>query len=326
VCSGAPRGRLDDADFANLTSSPPQLAVGGDLSSIDDALAGQQFAEIVELGITHIVDVRLEWSDLDTFAERAPDIGYLHHGMDDAGQAVPAAWFEQAVSWIEAAYAENPDAVVLTHCHMGINRGPSLGFAVLLAQGWDPVEAIAAIRAARPAGQRLVRRRRPRLVPRPHRRGCRDGSRAARRAGGVAGRELARRRTGDPRAARDGLLRGLRNLLRCSCVSACGIHRRPERTADMHARTRTTTTTLLTAALILTPYAAGPAHAAPPTAPAFVFTSDRDGDTELYLRAGDGSTRQLTSNTADDYARSGRRTAAGWPSSATATGIRRSSS
>ncbi len=33
---------------------------------------------------------------------------------------------------------------------MGINRGPSLGFAVLLSQGWDPVEAIAAIRAARP--------------------------------------------------------------------------------------------------------------------------------------------------------------------------------
>ena len=138
------------ADFANLHFVTPQLAVGGDLSSFDDVLAGQQFEEIVELGITHIVDVRLEWSDLDTFAERAPDIGYLHHGMDDAGQAVPAEWFEQAVSWIEAAYAENPDAVVLTHCHMGINRGPSLGFAVLLAQGWDPVEAIAAIRAARP--------------------------------------------------------------------------------------------------------------------------------------------------------------------------------
>jgi protein-tyrosine phosphatase len=138
------------ADFANLHFITPQLAVGGDLSSFDDVLASQQFEEIVELGITHIVDVRLEWSDLDTFADRAPDIGYLHHGMDDAGQAVPAEWFEEAVSWIESAYAENPDAVVLTHCHMGINRGPSLGFAVLLAQGWDPVDAIAAIRAARP--------------------------------------------------------------------------------------------------------------------------------------------------------------------------------
>lgn len=33
---------------------------------------------------------------------------------------------------------------------MGINRGPSLGFAVLLSLGWEPVAAIAAIRAARP--------------------------------------------------------------------------------------------------------------------------------------------------------------------------------
>ena len=79
------------ADFANLDFVTPQLAVGGDLSSFDDVLAGQQFEEIVELGITHIVDVRLEWSDLDTFAERAPDIGYLHHGMDDAGRAVSPA-------------------------------------------------------------------------------------------------------------------------------------------------------------------------------------------------------------------------------------------
>ena len=141
---------LPRPEFANLHFVTPQLAVGGDLHSRDDELALLQFTEICELGITHIVDVRLEWSDLDTFAAHAPEIGYLHHGMDDAGQAVPAEWFEQAVSWVEAAYADNRGAVVLTHCHMGINRGPSLGFAVLLAQGWDPVEAMTAIRAARP--------------------------------------------------------------------------------------------------------------------------------------------------------------------------------
>ena len=33
---------------------------------------------------------------------------------------------------------------------MGINRGPSLGFAILLHWGWDPNEAITAIRDARP--------------------------------------------------------------------------------------------------------------------------------------------------------------------------------
>ena len=33
---------------------------------------------------------------------------------------------------------------------MGINRGPSLGIAVLLAEGWDVVNALDAIRTARP--------------------------------------------------------------------------------------------------------------------------------------------------------------------------------
>ena len=67
--------------------------------------------------------------------------------MDDAGQAVPGDWFDTAMRWIDAG---GPDAVVLTHCHMGINRGPSLGFAVLLHWGWDPIAAITAIRDARP--------------------------------------------------------------------------------------------------------------------------------------------------------------------------------
>ncbi len=138
------------AKLANLHFITPQLAVGGDLSSHDPGLSRLQLAEICELGITHVVDVREEWSDAEALAQSAPHVRYLHHGMDDAGQQVPHEWFGHAVAWVEAAYEENPEAIVLTHCHMGINRGPSLGFAVLLAQGWDPVEAISAIRAARP--------------------------------------------------------------------------------------------------------------------------------------------------------------------------------
>ena len=138
------------AELANLHFVTPRLAVGGDLSSEDEGLSRLQLAEICELGITHVVDTRLEWSDEQAVAEHASHVQYLHHGMDDAGQQVPHEWFEQAVAWVEAAYEQDPDAIVLTHCHMGINRGPSLGFAVLLAQGWDPVEAISAIRAARP--------------------------------------------------------------------------------------------------------------------------------------------------------------------------------
>jgi len=38
----------------------------------------------------------------------------------------------------------------MVHCHMGVNRGPSMALAFLLDQGWDVVAALDAIRAARP--------------------------------------------------------------------------------------------------------------------------------------------------------------------------------
>ena len=132
------------ARHANISFVTPHLAIGGD---IDSALAADQVRDLDCLGITHVVDCRIEWSDEALFARALPHVRYLHHGMDDAGQEVPGEWFAAAINWLEAA---GDDAVVLTHCHMGINRGPSLGFAVLLRQGWDPVDAITAIRTARP--------------------------------------------------------------------------------------------------------------------------------------------------------------------------------
>ncbi len=138
----------DQPRFANASFVTEHLLVGGDLDARDDGLAGRQLAELVELGLTHVVDVRLEWDDTDFVAERAPDVAYLHHGMDDAGQQVPLEWFDEGVAWIRDALASG--GTVLAHCHMGINRGPSLGYAVLLSLGWDPVEALDAIRRVRP--------------------------------------------------------------------------------------------------------------------------------------------------------------------------------
>ena len=140
---------LPRAQLANCSFVTPTLAVGGDVAIDDDRLALLQLAELVHLGITHVVDVRSEWSDAELFLHHAPEVRYLHHGMDDAGQRVRPEWFEHAVSWVEAAWERHEHAVVLTHCHMGINRGPSLGFAILLSLGWDPVDAIA--RSALPA-------------------------------------------------------------------------------------------------------------------------------------------------------------------------------
>lgn len=137
-----PACTVANADF--VTSF---LVVGGDLA-YDNDVAATQAIELVEKRVTHVLDVRVEADDADLWSY-VPEISYLHAGIDDAGQRVPASWFEEIVSWALNAL-EDPDAVLLTHCHMGINRGPSAGYAVLLGLRWDPVEAIAAIRAARP--------------------------------------------------------------------------------------------------------------------------------------------------------------------------------
>ncbi len=126
----------------------PHLLVGGDLDTRDSALAASQLEELVRVGVTHVVDARIEWTDELWVLQTAPGMAYLHHGMDDAGQQVPGEWFDVGVGW--ALEALDQGGTVLTHCHMGINRGPSLGFAVLLAQGWDAIEALEAIRSARP--------------------------------------------------------------------------------------------------------------------------------------------------------------------------------
>src|ERR1041384_202554 len=61
---------------------------------------------------------------------------------------MPDDWFDRGVGFALEALA-TPGNKVLSHCHMGINRGPSLAYAVLLGQGVDPIEAIELVRRAR---------------------------------------------------------------------------------------------------------------------------------------------------------------------------------
>jgi protein-tyrosine phosphatase len=62
---------------------------------------------------------------------------------------MPDEWFDAGVAFALDAL-KDPDAQVLAHCHMGINRGPSMAYAILLATGMEPVAALTAIRQARP--------------------------------------------------------------------------------------------------------------------------------------------------------------------------------
>jgi dual specificity phosphatase 3 len=126
----------------------PGLILTGDL--VNHPLhADQQLATWVDLGVTHIIDVREEACDQSFVAIRQPHLTYHWLGAHDNGGRQDDRWFDAGVDAALAAYAES-NATVLVHCHMGINRGPSMGFAILCALGWDPIEALNTIRATRP--------------------------------------------------------------------------------------------------------------------------------------------------------------------------------
>jgi hypothetical protein len=136
--------------MANISHVTDRLLTGGDLPL--HLGAGAMVAHLqdwVSAGITHVIDNRGEWNDAPFVARHAAHISYLHNGQDDVGQRMPDQWFDDGVDFALEAF-RSPETRVLAHCHMGINRGPSLALAILLAQGVQPVPALAAIRSARP--------------------------------------------------------------------------------------------------------------------------------------------------------------------------------
>ena len=136
--------------MANISYITGRVWTGGDLpSDLGETAMLADLTEIQNAGITDILDNRIEWSDEEFVRAHAPHLGFLWNGADDAGQVMADDWFDAGVAFALNALAD-PDAQVLAHCHMGINRGPSMAFAILLATGMEPVEALDAIHSARP--------------------------------------------------------------------------------------------------------------------------------------------------------------------------------
>ncbi len=134
--------------LANFDWVISNLATGGDLPFIEED-AQQHIKDWVQSGVTHVIDMRMEHSDEDLVELYAPQIKYLHNQSDDAyGYRMPQDVLDAGVQF--ARQAEREGGKVLAHCHMGINRGPSMAFAILLDRGWDPVAAFDRIKRRRP--------------------------------------------------------------------------------------------------------------------------------------------------------------------------------
>jgi dual specificity phosphatase 3 len=140
---------LHPADWhRRLCDIEMSLIVSGDLpadpSDALDHLAGWQAANV-----THVLDCRGEWSDETLVATFAPDMAYCWVGTDDRGLGQPDEFWDAGAAFGREAAADT-NSRLLVHCHMGINRGPSMAFRILLDRGWDEVDALDAIRSVRP--------------------------------------------------------------------------------------------------------------------------------------------------------------------------------
>lgn len=131
---------------ANITWVTEQVATGGDLS-LNPMKAERQFAELLCMDIDLIIDCRIEASDEEVWDGTGVD--YLHLPVNDIyGQSLPAEHFDAAVLAARPVLARG--GRVFVHCHMGINRGPSTAYAILLDQGFPARAGFDLIRAKRP--------------------------------------------------------------------------------------------------------------------------------------------------------------------------------
>ena len=118
-----------------------RLAVGGRIS---DQLAVQT---LLGFGITHIVNCQKEHCDLPLL--HGTTIEYVHCPTHDDMEPKEADWFEPGLVFALKALAL-PKTKVYVHCMAGINRGPSMAYAILRAQGLEGRLARALIKEARP--------------------------------------------------------------------------------------------------------------------------------------------------------------------------------
>ena len=125
------------------------LAVSGDLPANREK-ALEQLRMWEAAGITDVFDMREERDDSD-FIHANSQITCHWFGVDDNGGVRDDQWFE---GLRDRAYELFNNSIacrrILVHCHMGVNRGPSALFAIMLATGWEPLEALRRIRDVRP--------------------------------------------------------------------------------------------------------------------------------------------------------------------------------
>lgn len=120
------RRRTTDSVDCNFITN--RVATGGAI------FYSEQIEALEKLGITHIINCRIEFDDSTVFPIDSK-MNYLWAGVEDDGNAKHEDWFNKIIKFALDALAK-PNNKIFAHCFAGINRGPSAAYAILRAQGF----------------------------------------------------------------------------------------------------------------------------------------------------------------------------------------------
>ena len=124
----------------DLTWITDRIAVGGGIWNDDN------MAELVRLGVTHIINMQIEFDDRPLAAKYPVTV--LHNPTDDDFLPKPPQLFQTAVDFALEAL-EEPHARIYTHCAAGVHRAPMMTLAILRVLGWSLEKAKDVILARR---------------------------------------------------------------------------------------------------------------------------------------------------------------------------------
>lgn len=125
----------------DMTWITDRIAVGGGIWNAEN------MAEVARRGITHIVDMQVEFDDTELAAPY--NIEVLWNRTDDDFQPKPPELFQRAVDFAVPAL-DRPDTKIYVHCAAGVHRAPMVTLCLLRVLGYSLDDAIALVESRRP--------------------------------------------------------------------------------------------------------------------------------------------------------------------------------
>lgn len=125
----------------DITWLTGRIAVGGGIWT--DA----KMAEVARAGVTHIIDMQLEFDDTPLADPYGIDV--LWNPVDDDFQPKPPEVFQAGVDFALAAL-EPAETKLFIHCAAGVHRAPMMALALLCVLSWSVDDAIGLMESRRP--------------------------------------------------------------------------------------------------------------------------------------------------------------------------------